>query len=161
MTAPRNTRDDRQVAWLLREHALTVLPAVSSLKALRQVAKPSAAIKPMIGFGNPLLDGNQSDLIYGAYFKEDAALARDWQNCAGASELRTVSLRELPRGVGPMAQPGSLANVANVRLQMPLPETADELCAVASRDRPHDANSSSKPLASFRSRVSKLSVNQP
>ncbi len=44
-----------------------MLPAVSSLKALRRVAKPSAATKPMIGFGNPLLDGNQSHPKYGDY----------------------------------------------------------------------------------------------
>jgi len=85
----------------------------------------------MIGFGNPLLDGDQSDLVYGAYFKQDAALAREQQGCAVMSAPRTASLRGLPRGVGPMAQLGSLANVGQVRLQMPLPETADELCAVA------------------------------
>src|SRR5262249_28391171 len=47
----------RGIAWLVHEHALAVLPAVSSLKALRRVSKPSTAPKPMIGFGNPLLDG--------------------------------------------------------------------------------------------------------
>ncbi len=56
VTAP--PAGDGSAAWLIREHALTVLPAVSSLKALRRVARPSAAPKPLIGFGNPLLDGS-------------------------------------------------------------------------------------------------------
>ena len=49
--------DHRAAAWLAREHAITVLPAVSSLKALRRVGKSSTAPRPMIGIGNPLLDG--------------------------------------------------------------------------------------------------------
>ena len=57
VTKPPTSGDHRAVAWLAREHAVTILPAVSSLKALRRVGKPSAASKPMIGFGNPLLDG--------------------------------------------------------------------------------------------------------
>ena len=48
----------RRAKWLIRGHAITVLPAVSSLKALRRDAKPSRATRPMIGFGNPLLDGS-------------------------------------------------------------------------------------------------------
>jgi hypothetical protein len=42
----------RRIAWLVRKHALTVLPSVSSLKALRQLAKDSHAGRAMIGFGN-------------------------------------------------------------------------------------------------------------
>src|SRR5208337_3178190 len=55
VTAAPASGDEKSVAWLIRDHALTVLPAVSSLKALRRVSRPSAASKPMIGFGNPLL----------------------------------------------------------------------------------------------------------
>jgi tetratricopeptide (TPR) repeat protein len=57
VTKPPTSDDPRAVAWLARGHAVTILPAVSSLKALRRVGKPSTASKPMIGFGNPLLDG--------------------------------------------------------------------------------------------------------
>ena len=46
---------------VIRDHALTVLPAVSSLKALRRVARPSAAKSAMTGFGNPLLDGDPAN----------------------------------------------------------------------------------------------------
>ena len=48
---PASAADLRRVPWLARKHAITVLPAVSSLKALRRVARPSSATKPMIGFG--------------------------------------------------------------------------------------------------------------
>ena len=42
VTAPPAGSDNKSAAWLIRDHALTVLPAVSSLKALRRVARPSA-----------------------------------------------------------------------------------------------------------------------
>ena len=57
VTEPAASTDYRSAAWLVRSHALTVLPAVSSLKALRRISRPSAAKKPFIGFGNPLLAG--------------------------------------------------------------------------------------------------------
>jgi CHAT domain-containing protein/tetratricopeptide (TPR) repeat protein len=45
----------RQAAWLLNEKAITVLPSVASLRALRSFAKASRATKPFIGFGDPKL----------------------------------------------------------------------------------------------------------
>jgi hypothetical protein len=37
---------DRSIQWLAKGHPITVLPAVSSFKPLRRVAKPSAATRP-------------------------------------------------------------------------------------------------------------------
>jgi hypothetical protein len=65
VTAPAASGEHRAASWLARKHAIIVLPAVSSLKALRRVGRPSAATKPMIGFGNPLLDGDQNDPQWG------------------------------------------------------------------------------------------------
>jgi CHAT domain-containing protein/tetratricopeptide (TPR) repeat protein len=45
----------RQAAWLLNDKAITVLPSVASLRALRTFAKASRATKPFIGFGDPKL----------------------------------------------------------------------------------------------------------
>jgi CHAT domain-containing protein/tetratricopeptide (TPR) repeat protein len=45
----------RQAAWLLNDKAITVLPSVTSLRALRSFAKASRATKPFIGFGDPKL----------------------------------------------------------------------------------------------------------
>jgi CHAT domain-containing protein len=44
----------RDAAWLARRHAITVLPSVASLKALRVFAGKDHAPKPMIGFGDPV-----------------------------------------------------------------------------------------------------------
>ena len=46
-----------RAAWLAKSHAISVLPSVSSLKSLRASAGKSAAQKPYVAFGNPLLVG--------------------------------------------------------------------------------------------------------
>jgi CHAT domain-containing protein/tetratricopeptide (TPR) repeat protein len=115
----------RAAAWLAREHAITVLPAVSSLKALRRVGRPSAAQRPMIGFGNPLLDG--PDARYAGLAK----LARTKQRCAERSPQRVAARSNHRAGPSQVEKRGGLANVSVIKRQVPLPETADELCAVA------------------------------
>ena len=111
----------RTAAWLNKRHALTVLPAVTSLRALRQVAKASKATKPFIGFGNPLLLGPSGN----------DRRAWDRQSCnLGAPAPVRVAQRSL-RGTIRKFFRGNLADVSVVRAQYPLPETADELCAVA------------------------------
>lgn len=48
----------RETDWLLRRHALTTLPTVSALRALRQVSPPqndNADSPGFVGFGDPLL----------------------------------------------------------------------------------------------------------
>jgi CHAT domain-containing protein/Tfp pilus assembly protein PilF len=52
------TRDPaalRRLAWFSRRYAVTVLPSVSALKALREAAGPSKAPQPFLGVGDPLL----------------------------------------------------------------------------------------------------------
>ncbi len=125
VTAPPPVNGDhKSAAWLIRDHALTVLPAVSSLKALRRVARPSAATKPMIGFGNPLIDGP------GSAYASLAKLARDTKTCTGISKVEVASAAE-PRGLPQVQTRGGFADVSFLRQQAPLPETAEELCAVA------------------------------
>jgi CHAT domain-containing protein/tetratricopeptide (TPR) repeat protein len=122
--------DYESAAWLARDHAITILPAVSSLKALRGIAHPSIATKPMIGFGNPLLDGPQNHPRFGAYYKKQAQLAHDNQHCHETAFQRVAALFGL-RGVTPVEIRGGLAQVSHIKMQAPLPETTDELCAVA------------------------------
>jgi tetratricopeptide (TPR) repeat protein/CHAT domain-containing protein len=114
--------DHRAVAWLAREHAITILPAVSSLKALRQIGKPSTASRPMIGFGNPLLDGTNG---------ARAKLALDKQRCPDGRWPRIAERGGGRAGVTSIETRGGLADVAYIKSLEPLPETADELCAVA------------------------------
>ncbi len=131
VTKPPAEGGYKSAAWLARDHALTVLPAVPSLKALRRLARPSAAARPMIGFGNPLLNGNQSDPTYGAQYKKLAALARENQRCRQAGRVRTAALRGSRAGMSLIVTRGDLADPEFLKAQSPLPETADELCAVA------------------------------
>lgn len=123
--------DMKSVRWLVRDHAITVLPSVASLKALRRATRPSAATRPSIGFGNPLLDGPQSHPEHGAGFADLARQARIQKGCADAVHMRTGALRGMRRGLIAPERLEGLASLPLLRLQTPLPETADELCAVA------------------------------
>ena len=120
-------KDGTQPAWLIRDHALTVLPAVSSLKALRRLTRAGKAEKPMTGFGNPLLDG--PDERYGPLASE----ARGKTSCTAPQEPQKAVPAPAARGGGmpQLAMRGGLADATTLRKAPPLPETADELCAVA------------------------------
>ena len=97
--APAEKVDYRTVPWLARQYAVTVLPTVSSLRALRQLApRRAAAPAPFLGIGNPSLG--------------DAA-----------GKTRNVDVKGLMRG--------GTADVERLRALPPLPETADELRALA------------------------------
>jgi CHAT domain-containing protein/tetratricopeptide (TPR) repeat protein len=111
----------RRARWLMRDQDISVLPSVSSLRALRAFGKPSRATKPMVGFGNPLLEGPSPA------YAELAIRARANTTCP----VEVASLSAEPRGVPALLLRGGLADVAQIRSAPPLPETADELCAVA------------------------------
>jgi CHAT domain-containing protein/tetratricopeptide (TPR) repeat protein len=115
----------RRAPWLSRNNAITVLPAVSSLKALRQLAKASHATKPFVGFGNPLLSGPDER------YAELAKAALNRQECPKTTWQRVAGLFGKRDGIAPRKQRGGSVDVEDVRIQLPLPETADELCAVA------------------------------
>ncbi len=55
---PKELADHRDLAWFARDYAITVLPGVSSLRALRQFASASKATLPFLGIGDPLLKGD-------------------------------------------------------------------------------------------------------
>jgi len=125
VTRPPTTTDYSSAAWLARSNAITVLPAVSSLKALRQNAKASVANEPFIGFGNPVLDGNP---ICGEITIPRTCPDEDVPVAAAASQvMRSVP----PADEVPSYFRGGLADVAAVRKLCPLPDTAHELACVA------------------------------
>jgi CHAT domain-containing protein/Tfp pilus assembly protein PilF len=130
---PRKLGDYRGVAWLGARTAITVLPSVASLKALRQFAKAGHATKPYLGVGNPLLEGDQDDHRWGEHYKRRAKLARDKQECP-----KTLGQRLAIAATNPLVSfsklfRGAVADIEEVRQLTPLPETANELCAVARR----------------------------
>lgn len=56
---PDNLDNYRDAAWLIKRQAVSILPSVGSLKALRTFAsKSNTNVKPMIGFGDPAFDPN-------------------------------------------------------------------------------------------------------
>ncbi|MBB4422982.1 CHAT domain-containing protein/tetratricopeptide (TPR) repeat protein [Bradyrhizobium sp. CIR48] len=123
---PAAGQDLAKASWLVKRFATTVLPSVSSLKALRQVARKSAASKPFLGVGNPVLDGDgRSDVAMAR-----AKLARQIQTCAALPTQATQVAQRSLRAVDALS--GGTADIVQLRRQMPLPETALELCAVAS-----------------------------
>lgn len=124
---PEAFSDYRNIAWLARQHAITVLPSAASIK-IRGKKRPSRASKPYLGIGNPLLEG--SDPSY-SQLKRAAA---ERTSCAAKGErLATRSDRGRTyrsRGVRSGMASG-VADVGELRAASPLPETADELCFVA------------------------------
>jgi CHAT domain-containing protein len=92
----------RDPAWLMKRQAVAVLPSVSSLKALRVLAKHSRADKPFVGFGDPVFS-------------------------SAARPKRVASIR----GFASYFK-GRLADREALGLLDPLPETAVELKAIAS-----------------------------
>ncbi len=56
VNAPRDLAAYRDAAWLLKRHAVSVLPSVASLKALRVLAHKEVANSPLIGFGDPVFN---------------------------------------------------------------------------------------------------------
>jgi CHAT domain-containing protein/tetratricopeptide (TPR) repeat protein len=104
---PSVAPDDRYrlAAWLLNDKAITVLPAVASLRALRVFAKASRATKPFIGFGDPKLRRTGGD----------------------SKRPRTRSVQSLES-----YYKGSVVDIELLRTGLPaLPDTGDELRAVA------------------------------
>lgn len=99
----------RHAAWLIRRHAVTVLPSVASLKALRVFAGKEQAPKPMVGFGDPV-------------FAEDG---RPGLRRNGSAKVA------LTRAYSEFWQ-GSAVDRDRLAEALPaLPETADELKTVA------------------------------
>lgn len=121
--APVPGKSSRSVAWLARDHALTVLPSAASLIALRRNAKPSSAPEPFIGFGNPVLAGRCGPVsIPESCPDEDTQLAE-------GQAVSTRSAGDL-RATAEYLKDG-LADVAALRKACPLPDTAHELKCVA------------------------------
>jgi CHAT domain-containing protein/tetratricopeptide (TPR) repeat protein len=57
--APETPEDHRALAWLARDYAITVLPSVTSLRALRQSPKPTSGSAPFLGIGDPVLGASR------------------------------------------------------------------------------------------------------
>ena len=105
----------RDAAWLIKRQAVSVLPSVASLKALRSFARKDESTKAMIGFGDPVFDPAE----------RARALAE-----RGATKRRAAVMT---RAYSEFWQ-GSSLDRKKLALALPsLLETADELEAVAAK----------------------------
>jgi CHAT domain-containing protein/lipopolysaccharide biosynthesis regulator YciM len=108
-TAAEDAARHRDAAWLIKRQAVSVLPSVASLQALRSPAQAGPGGKPMIGFGDPLFDPNAAP---GGEQKRSRSRgkARAYSDYwRGAGLDRNMLMHGLPQ----------------------LPDTADELKAIA------------------------------
>jgi len=109
----------RDAAWLIKRQAVSILPAIASLKALRQTAGRAAGAKPMVGFGDPIFDP-----------AERARAVAERREAAARAPMTRVAAT---RGYGDFWQGASLDRATLARALPSLLDTADELAAVAAR----------------------------
>jgi CHAT domain-containing protein/Tfp pilus assembly protein PilF len=96
----------KDVDWLVRTHAVTVLPSVASLKVLRGKSVVADAPKPLIGFADPVFD------------RDPQRLAQNARVAANVTAARGIR--------------GTVADITELKTALPpLPDTADELKEVA------------------------------
>ncbi|MDX2201478.1 MAG: CHAT domain-containing tetratricopeptide repeat protein [Hyphomicrobiaceae bacterium] len=128
---PEKVSDYGRAAWLGRKQPITIVPSLWGLESLRMFASTSGAKRSYFAAGNPLLAGMPGE----AEQAKLASLAISYQECTRTPVERTVlaSARSLrPQTKRSMVKMrGSLADVAQLRHLSPLPETAQEICAVA------------------------------
>ena len=135
-----NEDNARHVHWLVKRHALTVLPSVASLKALRRLdrkkdGKPGVADTraPFIAFGDPVLTRKCNPPLIP-------------KECPGKETEVATTETNATRSVGKMETAASffrngLADVAALKSRLcPLPDTAFEVACVA-KSLGADANS--------------------
>lgn len=123
---PTDARGYGDAAWLAARNPMSQLPSVASLAALRAATPASLASEPFLGIANPLLDGPD------ARFAAAAQTARALTSCAAAA----VNAAGVARAAAKAPQTSAAAKagpalVAAIRAQVPLPETAAEVCDVA------------------------------
>jgi len=109
----KSDADYRTIDWLAKHYAFSVLPSVSSIRALRKFTKSTNAQASFVGFGDPLLTS------YGG----DARSIRAKVNVAGLFRNITVTSAN--------QQAIQIADVKLIKRQQRLPETADELRGMA------------------------------
>jgi CHAT domain-containing protein len=96
----------KDVDWLIRTHAVTVLPSVASLKVLRGKSAIADATKPPIGFADPVFGQSAQQL---------------------AENTKVAANVTASRGIR-----GTVADLVELKKALPqLPETADELKKVS------------------------------
>jgi CHAT domain-containing protein/tetratricopeptide (TPR) repeat protein len=115
----------RNVPWLARTHAVTLVPSASALLTLRKLPAGKSTRKDLIAFGDPLFSAEQAD---------EAAKENTSLTVASNQAIKVADASNLTRGV-PLKRRSSpqLDDAQSAQLsQLPrLPDTADELKSIA------------------------------
>jgi CHAT domain-containing protein len=120
----------RDAAWLLKRHAVTVLPSVASLKALRAFARKGEGKRAMIGFGDPVFDP-QELAPASAEKSKSAAAATQTQPSARPKKTKVAAKATKTRAYTDFWR-GAEVDRENLAKALPrLEDTADELKEVA------------------------------
>jgi CHAT domain-containing protein len=130
---PKTANGYRDAKWLGVQSAITMLPAVSSLRALRKLSKANRAPELFIGFGDPALRGNPScgkPSLPASCPGAPAGIGQRVASLFGTTATRSLH-RALTRAPMQSLFKGNLADVDLLRDQCPLPETSFELKCVA------------------------------
>ena len=106
----------RDVAWLARSHAVTIVPSSAALRTLRQLPPASAKREPLIGFGDPYFSAEQAQQA-----------ERDEQK---PIQVAALDVRGVPLRRRAVVRTAGIDSAELARLPR-LPDTADELKAVA------------------------------
>jgi CHAT domain-containing protein len=121
------------VNWLVRTHAVTVLPSVATLRVLRSQSAVAEAVRPLIGFADPVFD----------------------RNLPLGPNARVAINVEVGRGLR-----GAIADIEELRTALrPLPDTADELRQVAASVKADPADVVLGPAATV-TRVKQSKLDQ-
>ncbi len=107
----------RDAAWLLKRHAVSVLPSVASVQALRVLAGKIEATKPLIGFGDPI-------------FRPDAPPDAGARRAADKPAKSGKRVATKTRGYADYWRAAGADQTALGQSLPQLPDSADELKAV-------------------------------
>jgi CHAT domain-containing protein len=105
----------RDVPWLARTHAVTMIPSASSLRSLRQLPPGSSKREPLIGFGDPVFSKEQATNVQVASADPTAETGATAAT-RGPTQHRRATLRAVD---------------ARFSELQALPDTAEELKAIA------------------------------
>ncbi len=120
----------RNAAWLVKQNAVTVVPSVSALKALRSFDKRDQARKPIVGFGDPVFDSSPAPAPGG----QRAAKAKPSRTAKAAKPVKAASRKAgVTRSYSDFWQGASVDPAQLGQALGPLPDTADEVKDVAKR----------------------------
>lgn len=121
--------DRARTSWLMRRHAVSVLPSVASLKALRNHPRSTTDRRQYAAFANPLLNGNAES----EEDKAGASVARLMADCAITAKVAPF-LSKTGNYMGDVgARIGTKDNLwlETLRRWKPVPHTAVLACDVA------------------------------